>query len=110
VRPPLDGGEALPGCDERPAAVALVRRTAGAEGLPGVALVEVAGESFRALGEGPAMPQTVRANRNETWKRIDYALRVGQRGLPGGDSLPQLLARERGLVSRVSVRPLTGRG
>jgi hypothetical protein len=32
-----------------------------------------------------------------TWSNIDTALRHGRHGLPGGDSLPQLLARERGL-------------
>ena len=32
----------------------------------------------------------------ETWQGIDRALRYGHRGLPGGDSLPRLLGRERG--------------
>jgi hypothetical protein len=32
----------------------------------------------------------------ESWKAVDTALRVGCRGLPGGDSLPRLLARHRG--------------
>jgi hypothetical protein len=32
----------------------------------------------------------------ECWRRIDAALRRGRRGLPGGSSLPRLLARERG--------------
>jgi hypothetical protein len=39
----------------------------------------------------------------ETWLRIDIALRQGHRGLRGGDSLPRLLARERG--ARVRRRP-----
>jgi hypothetical protein len=38
----------------------------------------------------------VLAKVKECWIRIDSALRLGLRGLPGGDSLPQLLARERG--------------
>jgi hypothetical protein len=32
-----------------------------------------------------------------TWRIIDVALRHRRHGLPGGDSLPQLLARERGV-------------
>jgi hypothetical protein len=32
----------------------------------------------------------------ETWKRVDYALFRGLRGLRGGSSLPGLIARERG--------------
>jgi hypothetical protein len=32
----------------------------------------------------------------DTWRRVDFSLRFGHRGLPGGDSLAQLLRRERG--------------
>jgi hypothetical protein len=53
-------------------------------------------------GSGP-----VRANLNETWRRIDRALRDGDRGLPGGDSLPRLLARERGARNHKALPPLT---
>jgi hypothetical protein len=36
----------------------------------------------------------------ETWHAIDGALAPGHRGLPGGDSLARLLARERGVRRR----------
>jgi hypothetical protein len=36
----------------------------------------------------------------ETWWTVDLALRRGWRGLPGGDSLPGLLARARGPSER----------
>jgi hypothetical protein len=36
----------------------------------------------------------------ETWGALDSALRDGRRGLPGGDSLARLLARERGVGRR----------
>jgi hypothetical protein len=36
----------------------------------------------------------------ETWQRLDNALRQGVRGLPGGDSLARLLRRERGMPER----------
>jgi hypothetical protein len=35
-----------------------------------------------------------------TWSGVDKALRDGRRGLPGGDSLPRLLRRERGGSAR----------
>jgi len=38
----------------------------------------------------------VLANPNELWFNIDQCLRKGLRDLPGGDSLPRLLVRERG--------------
>ena len=36
-----------------------------------------------------------------TWCGIDLALRKGNRGLPGGSSLPQLLAEQRGVRNRM---------
>jgi hypothetical protein len=51
-------------------------------------------------GSGP-----VRSNRNEPWRRIDRALRDGDRGLPGGDSLPRLLARERDARNHKALPP-----
>jgi hypothetical protein len=35
----------------------------------------------------------------ETWRAIDAALSQGHRGLPGGDTLARLLARERGVFN-----------
>jgi hypothetical protein len=43
------------------------------------------------------------------WRGIDDALRFGYRGLPGGDSLARLLARERGARNSADVPPLTAR-
>jgi hypothetical protein len=42
-----------------------------------------------------------------TWSMINAALRVGRRGLPGGDSLAQLLARKRGVHNRKGQPKLT---
>jgi hypothetical protein len=44
-----------------------------------------------------------------TWAAVDKALRDGRRGLPGGDSLPRLLRRERGGSARRGGRPDTAR-
>jgi hypothetical protein len=43
---------------------------------------------------------TIPGTVGETWATVDNALRHGNRGLPGGDSLPKLLARHRGKTRR----------
>ncbi len=43
----------------------------------------------------------------ETWTGVDMALRVGVRGLPGGTSLAQLLAAERGVRHQRQQPPFT---
>lgn len=44
---------------------------------------------------------------DEQWQAIDSALRKGDRGLPGGSSLAQLLGDKRGVPSRATLPPLT---
>ncbi|HEV3004882.1 MAG TPA: hypothetical protein VGX78_10495 [Pirellulales bacterium] len=43
----------------------------------------------------------------ETWNAVDLALGRGQRGLPGGSSLPKLLAQRRGVRNRAAPKPLS---
>jgi hypothetical protein len=43
----------------------------------------------------------------ETWRNVDACLRQGIRGLPGGVSLPQLLADQRGVRNQMDLSPLT---
>jgi hypothetical protein len=43
----------------------------------------------------------------EVWANVDQALRRGLRGLPGGDSLAQLLARRLGVSGRHASGPLS---
>src|SRR5262249_26021345 len=43
----------------------------------------------------------------ETWRRVDAALRHGLRGLPGGNSLAELLARSLRIRNRTNVPRLT---
>jgi hypothetical protein len=45
----------------------------------------------------------------ETWDALDSALRVGIRGLKGGDSLPRLLARRRRVCNNADLPRLTPR-
>ncbi len=46
---------------------------------------------FPTVGSGPVLD-----TERENWLAVDAALRVGTRTLPGGSSLPQLLAEQRG--------------
>jgi hypothetical protein len=43
----------------------------------------------------------------ETWTKVDRALRIGYRGLPGKSSLAQLLEEQRGVRNRMAPPPLT---
>jgi len=52
------------------------------------------------LGRIPGTP-------GEEWRNVDAALRDGSRGLPGGSSLPRLLARERGVRNDRDLPALT---
>jgi hypothetical protein len=56
-----------------------------------------------AHGEWPTCRcphQVIPGTGGERWFNVDQALRKGLRGLPGGSSVPQLLARHRGLPNR----------
>jgi hypothetical protein len=43
----------------------------------------------------------------ENWSSVDHALRVGSRGLPGGQTLAQMLAEKRGKRNLRDLEPLT---
>lgn len=51
-------------------------------------------------------PGGIPGTNGETWLAVDTALRVGQRGLPGGSSLPQVLADHRGVRNIADLPPL----
>ena len=53
------------------------------------------------LRSGPVV-----GTRGVSWHNIESALRRGYRGLPGGDTLARLLARERGARNPAAVPPL----
>jgi hypothetical protein len=63
---------------------------------------------FRRTGRWPtAACGAIPGAPGESWSRIHGALRRGLRGLPGGDSLSQFLARRRGKPVRQRKAPLT---
>jgi len=45
--------------------------------------------------------------KDDTWRRVDSALRLGLRGLPGGSSLARLLAEQRGVRNSTCLPRLT---
>ena len=62
----------------------------------------------QSTGEWPTTAAgPVLADPNEKWLNIHTVLRLGLRGLPGGDSLARLLERERGVSGSQTRPPLT---
>jgi hypothetical protein len=106
-----DGGRGLPGGSS------LAQLMAGRLGLrnkasiPSLAtgqILEWADSHKRRTGQWPRVQSGRLADApDETWLAIDSALREGLRGLPGGDSLPRLLARRRGARNKAASPPLT---
>ncbi len=83
--------------------VAINSNTPGGPSLsvhrPGLTQAEVltwADEHRRRTGRWPTQRAGLVAGAGMTWGAVDQALRVGLHGLPGGDTLAGLLARERG--------------
>lgn len=68
-------------------------------------------DAYRAThGEWPqpkTKPSGITGTNGETWLAVDTALRSGIRGLPGGSSLPQVLAEHRGVRNNMDLPPLT---
>ena len=67
-----------------------------------------ADDHHRRTGRWPRVSSgPVPGRPGEDWEHIDRALRNGNRGLPGGSSLPRLLAQCRGVRNRCSLPRLT---
>jgi hypothetical protein len=79
--------------------------------LPPFSIEEIlawAESHFRCMGKWPKdtsgfIPEA----RDENWKRVDAALRLGLRGLPGGSSLARLLAEQRGVRNHKALPTIT---
>jgi hypothetical protein len=68
-------------------------------------IVELA-DAFK-FQKGHWPKQTSGAFKGDCWGSINSALIYGLRGLPGGDTLPKLLARERGVRNIADISPLS---
>lgn len=68
-------------------------------------------DAFNAAHGNCPQPKTKRSSisgtNGETWLAVDTALRSGIRGLPGGSSLPQVLAEHRGVRNIRDLPPLS---
>jgi hypothetical protein len=58
-------------------------------------------------GKWPSNDPEPISGTEENWSAVDQALRVGVRGLPGGSSLAQLLAKRRGKRNKKRLPPLS---
>jgi hypothetical protein len=99
-----EGGRGLPGGSSLGK---LLARRLGARTQAGICRLTVrrilrwADQHHARTGQWPCCkPHPIEAAPGENWKAIDTALRLGLRGLPGGSSLPRLLARRRGARNR----------
>ena len=63
---------------------------------------------FERTGDWPIQEtEQIPESPTETWRGVDAALRIGGRGLPGGDSLAALLTRQRGARKKRNLPSLT---
>jgi hypothetical protein len=97
----LVGGRGLPGGSSLPRLLAEHRGVRNHLALPRLdeqRILAWADEHHARTGSWPTIvtPGTIPGSGGERWSAISQALTVGARGLPGGSSLPQLLARRRG--------------
>ena len=60
-----------------------------------------------ATGDWPTKSSGQVTGTDESWVRINGALQQGQRGFPGGSSLPKLLSEYRGIRNAQDLPPLT---
>lgn len=83
------------------------------KGLPALTVPEILrwADAYHArTGTWPhckTKPGHIPGTNGETWLAVDTALRVGQRGLPGGSSLPQVLTDHRGVRNHADLPPLS---
>lgn len=85
-----------------------VRNRAGIPPLTTPAILAWADAHFRRTGSWPRRRSgPIKDAPGETWHAVELALNRGLRGLPGGSSLAQLLAKYRGVRNRADIPPLT---
>ncbi len=74
------------------------------------AILAWADSHHRRTGKWPkSRSGSIPASGGETWRKVDSALRFGFRGLPGGESLAELLDRKRSARNMKALPPLNTR-
>jgi hypothetical protein len=107
------GLRGLPGGSSLARLLAARRGVRNRKGLPPLTVPQVlrwADAYHRRTGTWPhckTKPGGVPGTNGETWLAVDTALRVGQRGLPGGSSLPRVLAEHRSVRNPGDLPPLS---
>src|SRR3954467_13556960 len=85
-----------------------IRRSAGYR--PELSIPQVlawADAHYKRFGKWPNLNCGPVQDEDETWRRIDSALRIGLRGLRGGISLARLLTECRGVRNQGALPPLS---
>lgn len=83
------------------------------KGLPSLTIPQILrwADAYHATHDEWPQPKTkpssIPGTNGETWLAVDTALRSGIRGLPGGSSLPQVLAVHRGVRNFADLPPLS---
>jgi hypothetical protein len=105
------GTRGLPGGSSLAALLAERRGVRNVQDLPRLTVKQVlawADAHRQAAGEWPtASSGPIAGAPGETWKGVRTALQLGRRGLPGGSSLAQVLARYRGVRNSRGLPRLT---
>lgn len=104
------GRRSLPGGDSLAKLLTRERAVRNKSDLPRLTVTQVrvwAQAHQRRTGEWPRVKSGAIEAGGETWSGVNAALMVGMRGLPGGDSLARLLARECGRRNPAAVPSLT---
>jgi len=95
------GSRGLPGGSSLPRLLAAKRGVRNRKGLLHLTIAHILrwADAFRkSTGNWPhhkSKPRIIPGSNGETWLEVDCALRAGTRGLPGGSSLPRVLAKYR---------------
>jgi hypothetical protein len=96
------GSRGLPGGSSLAKLLAAHRGHRNIRGLPPLTLEQIlawADAHFRRRKTWPTQDSgRIAKSGGETWRRVDNALRLGLRGLPGRSSLSQALAKHRAIA------------
>jgi hypothetical protein len=109
------GHRGLPGGSSLPRLLAARRGVRNKKGLPALTIPQIlrwADAHHRRTGAWPKLwagPGRIPGTNGETWLAVDTALREGFRGLPGGSSLPRVLAAHRGVRNHLNLPRLSVR-